>query len=429
MALPPVCVLLAGGQGTRLNALAWNRAKPAVPFAGIHRLIDFTLSNSSNSGIQRIGILTQYLPLSLMDHVGDGSAWDMAARTRVMKILPPQEGVTAKDWYRGTAHAVYQNLDFILDGREKEILILSGDHIYYMDYRSMLEFHRRMKADFTISTIHVPISQANRFGIAVTDSDGRIREFQEKPRKPKGNLGSMGIYIGDREVLVEQLKKLIAEGKTDIGGDLVPSMIDRFRVFAYPFKGYWRDVGTLESYWEASMDLLNPKISGLNMIQWNMRTNLVSSDLLEQSPAYFGSKAVITESYISQGCRIEGTVIRSVLSPGVVVEPGAVVEDSILFHNGFVGKHAHIRKVVADKDVRIGDSTRIGFETSGAVNDMFPDHLNTNITLLGKHAIIPENSTIGVNCLVYPNTGTDDWVGLDVESGRTVKPDHQAPMI
>ena len=421
MTLPPVCMILAGGKGTRLNALAWFRAKPAVPFGGIHRLIDFTVSNSSNSGIHRIGVLTQYLPLSLMEHIGDGSSWDMAARTRVIKILPPQEGAHAKDWYQGTAHAIHQNLDFMTQGAEQEVLILSGDHIYHMDYRAMLEFHRAKKSHFTIATLPVSLEEARRFGIAVTDPDFRIIDFQEKPNVPKNNLGSMGIYIADRQTLIEQLDAIISRGETDIGANLVPGMIHTHRVYAFPFDGYWRDVGTLDSYWEASMDLLDPAVRGLNLGDWNVRTNPVCSELLRRSPVKIGSSARVEKSFVSAGCHIEGSVIRSILSPGVHIARGAEVRDSIIFHDCIIGRSSRIQRVIADKQVHIGENVSIWWDDELADNRDFPDHFKMGLSLLGKHSVIPDEVSMGRHCLVYPEMKESRWHDSRLPSGTVIR--------
>lgn len=420
MNTPPVCMILAGGQGSRLNALAWHRAKPAVPFAGIHRLIDFTLSNSANSGLMRVGVLTQYLPMSLMDHIGTGESWDLSARTRECRILPPAEGASAKDWYLGTAHAISVNADFARRGFEKEMMILSGDHIYHMDYRRMIQFHREKEADFTIATMPVPLEEANRFGIAVTDSNHRIIDFQEKPTEPKGTLGSMGIYIANRDLVLSRIDELVSEGKTDIGGNLVPSLIADSRVFAFPFDGYWRDVGTLDSYWDCSMNLLAPGQSGLDLKHWNMRTNLFTSEVCDRAPAQFGTKAEVAESFISQGCLIKGRVHRSILSPGVVVEEGAEVIDSILLHDTVVRQGAKIRKTIADKHVSIGAGVQIVPGSDDAVNTKFPDHLTSGLVLLGNRAVVPEKASLGGNSLVHPGATIDDWSQTVLEPGGTI---------
>ncbi|MBN1879385.1 glucose-1-phosphate adenylyltransferase [bacterium] len=422
MNLPPVCMILAGGQGSRLNALAWHRAKPAVPFAGIFRLIDFTLSNSSNSGLMRTGILTQYLPLSLMDHIGTGSSWDMSARTRDCRILPPTEGVTAKDWYQGTAHAIAMNSDFVYQGNEKEILILSGDHIYHMDYRPMIQFHRDKKAIFTIATMPVAPEEAHRFGIAVTDSNNRILEFQEKPSSPKSTTGSMGIYVADRDVVLTRMKHLILKGKTDIGAHLVPSLIGEGNVYAFPFDGYWRDVGTLDSYWECSMDLLSPETSGVDLVRWNMRTNMEASGLSLRAPSRFGDCARVTESMIAQGCRIDGRVHRSVLSPGVKIGARAEVVDCVIFDDTIIGEGAQIYRAIIDKNVSIGSGARIGPTGNDVRNQLFPDHLGSGLTLLGTRSVVPAGASIAGNCLVYPNTVQSDWSHETLMSGQTLRP-------
>ncbi|MBN1296321.1 glucose-1-phosphate adenylyltransferase [bacterium] len=421
MNLPPVCMILAGGQGSRLNALAWHRAKPAVPFAGIHRLIDFTLSNAANSGLMRVGILTQYLPLSLMDHIGTGASWDLAARTRECRILPPTEGASAKDWYQGTGHAIAVNSDFISRGSEKEILILSGDHIYFMDYRKMIAFHRQKKAHFTIATMPVPIEDAHRFGIAVTNADHRIIDFQEKPDQPRGTLGSMGIYVADASVMLKRMNDLIANGKNDIGAHLVPSLIQDCRVFAYPFDGYWRDVGTLDAYWDSSMDLIDPDRSGLQMNEWNMRTNLYASQLHERAPAAFGSSARVSASFISQGCRINGHVHRSILSPGVVVENDAVVIDSVLLDDVSVGSGSRLQRVIADKHTGIGSYAHLIGNHQSPPNNLYPNHLSSGLIILGNRSVVPNHTRIEGNCLVFPSVTARDWITPELAAGSTLK--------
>jgi len=420
MNLPPVCMILAGGQGSRLNAMAWHRAKPAVPFAGIHRLIDFTLSNSANSGLMRVGVLTQYLPMSLMDHIGTGESWDLYARTRECRILPPTEGASAKDWYQGTAHAIAMNAEFARNGDEKEMMILSGDHIYHMDYREMIRFHREKEADFTIATMPVPLEDASRFGIAVTDDDNRIIEFQEKPSEPRGNLGSMGIYIANRDLTLGRINELIADGLIDIGGNLVPSLIEDSRVFAFPFKGYWQDVGTLHSYWDCSMDLLNPQQSGLNLKKWNARTNLSTAEICDRAPTRFGTKANVMNSYVSQGCIVNGQVKRSILSPGVIVEEGAEVVDSILLHDTHIGKNVMVKKTITDKAVTIGAGSFLSPGTNDIANQDFPDHLNSGLILVGNRAYVPEHTCVEGNCLVYPGVEDIDWKNSKLKTGHTV---------
>ncbi|MGB3977090.1 MAG: sugar phosphate nucleotidyltransferase [bacterium] len=420
MVKPPVCMILAGGRGTRLNALAWHRAKPAVPFGGIYRLIDFTLSNAMNSGIMRIGVLTQYLPLSLMGHIGTGISWDMSARTRECRILPPAQGATAKDWYKGTAHAIAVNKDFIDRGGEKDILILSGDHIYQMDYGPLIQFHRENKARFTIATMPVLPSEASRFGIAVIDAKNRVLEFQEKPLCPKGNLGSMGIYVADRDVVLEQMSFLVAGGKTDIGADLVPRLVSQGGVFAFPFKGYWRDVGTLESYWDSSMDLLCSEEKRIDLHRWNIRTNMEATGLSLQPPARFSKCSQVTNSFISQGCQINGRVHHSILSPGVIVEKGAEVVDSVLLDDVIVKKNCRVFRVIADKYATIGERSELIPSEADSPNTMFPNHLYNGITLLGTRSVVPADSKMKGNCLVYPDIKVSDWATNILQAGETI---------
>jgi glucose-1-phosphate adenylyltransferase len=424
MAIPPVCMILAGGKGTRLNALAWQRAKPAVPFAGIYRLIDFTLSNAMNSGIMRIGVLTQYRPLSLMEHIGTGSSWDLSARTRMCRILPPAEGVSAKDWYKGTAHAILMNKDFVYQGDEKDVLILSGDHIYHMDYRPMIQFHQQRKSVFTIATMSVPLREASRFGIAVTDSENRVVEFQEKPQIPKNNLGSMGIYLADRDVVMKMIMELEKEGKNDIGAHLVPALVPEGRVYAFPFDGYWRDVGTLESYWQSSMDFLYPERNNVDMHRWNMRTNMETTELCLRPPARFDKSAFVTQSLISQGCRINGKVYRSILSPGVFVGRGAEVTDSIILDDTIIEGNCRVHHTIADKNVHIYKNAELFPTDSNTPNELFPEHLTSGLILLGKDSRIPEETKIGSNCLVHPCVKNTDWTCKELNPGGTIEKQH-----
>ncbi|MGC9060545.1 MAG: glucose-1-phosphate adenylyltransferase family protein, partial [Thermoplasmata archaeon] len=342
-----VGMLLAGGVGSRLSILAKKRAKPAVPFAGMYRIIDFTLSNACNSGVNVLGILTQYKPLSLMDHIGSGSAWDYIGRTRIAKILPPRTAEKEFDWYRGTADAIYQNMGFVRDFNPERVLILSGDHIYRMDYSELVNYHKEKNADLTIATMEVPLSEAGRFGIAILDERGKIVEWEEKPKEPKSNIASMGIYVFDTNVLESVLEKKLG---VDFGKDIIGWMIKNYNVYAFPFKGYWRDVGTIQSYWEANMDVLNEN-SGLKIEDWNLRTNLSEMRKGDRGPAYVGAHGSVLNSIVSPGCVIEGKVVHSVLSPGVVVKKGAFVHDSVIMHDCVIGANAVIETVIMDKNV------------------------------------------------------------------------------
>jgi len=412
-------LLLAGGVGSRLNILVQNRAKPAVPFAGLYRIIDFSLSNVMNSGLTKVGVLTQYKPLSLMNHLGTGEAWDFTGRSRGVKILPPRTGSRDSDWYKGTADAVRRNIDFIEANPTDEVLILSGDHIYHMDFDAMIEYHRSKKADVTIGMMVVPKNQIHQFGAGITDRFNRIIGWEEKPKEPKSNLASMGIYVLDRKYLLNALAR--NKDDVDFGMHIVPWAIDNDNVFAYPFYGYWRDVGTIQAYWEANMDVLR-RDSGISPQKWRIRTNVeVEGGAADRAPARFGNKARVVNSMISAGCNIKGRVENSVLSPGVVVEEGAVVNNSILFTDCHIGRNATIDLAILDKKVSVGEQAVVGAgENFKLANLLKPTHLYTGITLIGKGAQVPAEQTIGRNCVInsyireeaYPEKVMEDGVSL-----------------
>lgn len=401
-----LAVILAGGAGSRLNVLVRHRAKPAVPFGGIYRIIDFALSNVMNSGLNHVAVLTQYKPLSLMDHIGTGVAWDFAGRTRGVKILPPRTGEKDSDWYKGTADAIRQNLDFIEARPSKQVLILSGDHVYYMDYRNMVKCHRATGAKVTVAMMIVPSKQTDQFGIGILDKSGRIVDWEEKPKKARSNLASMGIYVFDTEYLVESLR---ATNHVDFGHHILPKAMKEGQVFAYVYHGYWRDVGTVSEYWEASMDLLRHG-SGLEPETWSVCTNVENEGLLfDRPPAMILPGAEVKNSAISKGCIIRGTVSGSVLSPGVVVEYGARVIDSILMQNTWVGSGAFLNKVVTDKEVAVGPDSSIGYGNIDIANRLYPKHLSTGITLIGKWVTVPEGAKIGTNCIIAQKVTNNMW--------------------
>ncbi|RKX75168.1 MAG: glucose-1-phosphate adenylyltransferase [Spirochaetes bacterium] len=392
-------LLLAGGVGSRLNLLVETRAKPAVTFGGIYRIIDFSLSNVMNSGLSRIGVLTQYKPLSLMNHIGSGEAWDFSGRSRGVKILPPRTGQKDSDWYQGTADAIRRNIDFIESNPTQEVVILSGDHIYYMDFEVMLEYHRAKKADVTVGMMVVPKSEIHQFGAGITNADNRIVDWEEKPEIPRTNLASMGIYVFDREYLLRALAR--DKDEIDFGMHILPWAIENDNVFAYPFYGYWRDVGTIQSYWEANMDLLK-KEADISPQKWQICTNVEEEGRQADRPAarYF-STAQVKNSLISAGCIIRGTVINSVLSPGVIIEEGAVVKDSIIFRDSVIKRDATLDLVITAKQVRIGKGATIGLgEHHDIANRLYPKHLYTGITLIGECAHVPQKMRIGRNCIV-----------------------------
>jgi glucose-1-phosphate adenylyltransferase len=412
-------LLLAGGVGSRLNHLVLTRAKPAVPFAGLYRIIDFSLSNVMNSGMRQVGVLTQYKPLSLMRHLGTGEAWDFSGRSRGVKILPPSTGFKDSDWYKGTADAIRHNLRFIKSHPSKEILILSGDHIYQMDLHAMVKHHRQQNADITIAMMIVPKEQIHQFGTGITDPEGRIVEWEEKPKVPRTNLASMGIYVFNAEYLIN----LLAENKeeVDFGIHLIPKAIARDNVFAYPFEGYWRDVGTIQAYWEANMDLLvdEPEISPE---AWGIRPNLESEQhLADRIPARFTAGSRVTRSMISAGCVIEGEVENSVLSPGVKIGRGCRIKDSIIFHDCVIEAGATVDLAIMDKRVKVGKGAVIGTgENKKKPNMKFPDHLYTGISLIGKEATIPAETIVGRNCIINPWSRLTDLKGKVLKDGETV---------
>ena len=411
-------LLLAGGVGSRLNILVGARAKPAVPFGGLYRIIDFSLSNVMNSGLTQVGVLTQYKPLSLMSHLGTGEAWDFSGRTRGVKVLPPRTGAKDSDWYKGTADAVRQNIDFIKAHPSKETLILSGDHIYQMDFDDMLKAHRRKNADITIGMMVVPKELIHQFGTGITNADNQIVEWDEKPEKPRTDLASMGIYVFDTEYLLALLEEDRVE--VDFGMHLIPKAIERDRVYAFPFTGYWRDVGTVQAYWEANMDILSEE-SGISPQEWGIRSNTEAEDrLADRCPVRFATGAKTKSSMIAAGCVIEGEVVNSVLSPGVLVEKGAVVRDSVVFDDCRIEAGAIVDLAILDKQVRVGSRARIGCGDKNIANKDFPSHLYTGITLVGKNAEVPAKAEIGRNCIINPLTRIKDFPALNIASGDTV---------
>jgi glucose-1-phosphate adenylyltransferase len=412
-------LLLAGGVGSRLNILVQKRAKPAVPFAGVYRIIDFSLSNVMNSGLTKVGVLTQYKPLSLMSHLGSGEAWDLTGRSRGIKILPPRTGEKESDWYHGTADAVRRNLDFLEHNTAEEVLILSGDHIYHMDFDAMIEYHRSKKADVTVAMMTVPKSQIHQFGAGIVDRHDRIVEWEEKPKVARTNLASMGIYVFDYRYLLDSLARDREEN--DFGMHILPRAIAEDNVFAYPFYGYWRDVGTIQAYWEANMDVLR-RDSGISPQKWQIRTNVdTEGRLADRSPARYGGNCRLQNCMISAGSRIEGTVINSVLSPGVVVEEGAVVKDSILFEDCVIGRDAVVDLAILDKRVRVGERAVVGCgDNHGCANLRKPSHLYTGISLIGKGSSIPSGMQVGRNCVVDSGVGEDKFSGKTLADGESL---------
>jgi glucose-1-phosphate adenylyltransferase len=353
-----VAMLLAGGKGSRLNSLTKDLAKPAVPFGGKYRIIDFPLSNCANSGIDTVGVLTQYQPLVLNSYIGIGSAWDLDRKDGGVTVLPPYAETSEVKWYTGTASAIYQNLNYLKQYQPEYVLILSGDHIYKMNYESMLEYHIEKRADATISLIEVPWAEASRFGIMNTNEDLRITEFEEKPAEPKNNLASMGIYIFSWNILKEYLDMDARNTKSshDFGKDIIPLMLEENKkLYAYPFKGYWKDVGTVKSLWEANMDLLNDECD-LDLFDHDWRIYSVNPN---QPPQYISPEAVVKESLINEGCTIEGEIDNSVLFQGVSVGKGSIIKESVIMPDAVIGENVKIEKAIVPCDAVIPDGTVI----------------------------------------------------------------------
>ncbi len=410
--------ILAGGLGTRLCLLSERRAKPAVPFGGKYRIIDFTLSNCVNSGLYDIGVLTQYRPTSLNQHIGTGRPWDLDRSHGGVQILQPALGSVQSDWYQGTADAIYRNLLHLRRRRCEQVLVLSGDHVYKMDYNVLFAFHQANRALMTVAVTEVPEDMVSSFGILETDKAGRVVAFNEKPRHTSSRLASMGVYLFDRDALIKWLVEdaTLADSAHDFGKDLLPRLVERGEgVYAYRFPAYWQDVGTLDSYYESNMAFLseNPPLN-LSDPEWVIHTQ--SAD---RPPVRFEPGARVGRNLIANGCRIAGEVVRSVLFPGVTVAAGAVVHDSIIMHDTIVGRDAVIDRAILDKNVRVGDGVQVGVGGETIPNRACPDHLSSGLTLVGKSAILPEGLTIGRNVRIGAHVTREDFAN-DVPSGGVV---------
>ena len=407
-----LAMILAGGRGTRLGVLSNKRAKPAVPFAGKYRIIDFPLSNCTNSNIYTVGVLTQYRPRSMQDHIRTGAPWDLDRLNGGAFVLQPYQGQLDGGWYAGTADAIYQNLDFLRNARCDYVLIAGGDHIYKMDYSILTQFHQEKQADVTVATLRVTLEEASRFGVVQTDPNYRVLSFDEKPKQPKGTLASMGIYVFNYDTLVKMLTEDAKEPGSghDFGKDIFPKMIaNNYRVFAFPYADYWVDVGTIQSYWEAHMDLLEeqPKLDLLDR-EWVIHTRSE-----ERPPVNMRTGATVNHSLITDGCTIEGFVEYSVLSPGVKVARGAVVRYSIIMTDTVIEAGAVVDHAIIDKHVVVGRNAHIGYGNDYTHN---PEaHIETGITVIGKDTIIPPNLKIGRNVVIGSDLKDDDFDGVEGE--------------
>ncbi|WP_318584076.1 glucose-1-phosphate adenylyltransferase [[Clostridium] scindens] len=411
-----IAMLLAGGQGSRLGVLTAKVAKPAVAFGGKYRIIDFPLSNCINSGIDTVGVLTQYQPLRLNTHIGIGIPWDLDRNIGGVTILPPYEKSNSSEWYTGTANAIYQNLDYMETFNPDYVLILSGDHIYKMDYEVMLDYHKENNADVTIAAMPVPIEEASRFGIVITDEDGRITEFQEKPPQPKSNLASMGIYIFSWPALKEALVALKDEPGCDFGKHIIPYCHEKNeRLFAYEYNGYWKDVGTLGSYWEANMELIDI-IPEFNLYEefWKIYTN---SDIIP--PQYISGQSVIERSIIGDGSEVYGEVHNCVIGSGVTIGEGTVVKDSIIMKDVSIGKGCVIDKSIIAENCEIGDNVTFGIG-SDVPNKLKPAVYSFGLVTVGENSVIPGQVQIGKNTAISGVTSKEDYPNGILESGETL---------
>jgi len=411
-----IAMLLAGGQGSRLGVLTSKVAKPAVAFGGKYRIIDFPLSNCINSGIDTVGVLTQYQPLRLNTHIGIGIPWGLDRNVGGVTVLPPYEKSTSSEWYTGTANAIYQNMNYMEMYNPDYVLILSGDHIYKMDYEVMLDFHKENHADVTIATMPVPLEEASRFGIVITDEENRIQEFEEKPAQPRSNLASMGIYIFSWPVLKEALKALSEQPACDFGKHIIPYCHEKKqRLFAYEYNGYWKDVGTLGSYWEANMELIDI-IPEFNLYEeyWKIYTN---SGILP--PHYISDQSAVEKSIIGNGCDIYGEVHSSVISSGVTIGKGSVVRDSIIMKDAVIGDHCVIDKAIIAENVQIGDNVTLG-TGSDTPNKMRPDIYGFGLVTIGEDSVIPSDVQIGKNTAISGVTSKEDYINGELASGETL---------
>lgn len=410
-----LAVILAGGTGERLSILSQERAKPAVPFAGKYRIIDFTLSNCVNSGIYNVLVLTQYQPVSLTEHIGIGAPWGLVPPDRSIRLLQPylarDEG---RDWYKGTADAVYQNLDRIEAEDVEQIVVLSGDHVYKMDYTPLVDSHRETMADVTLAVTRMPEQELSRFGTVIIDENNRIVRFREKVDNPESNLVSMGVYVFNKDTLRSLLENRKGH---DFGRNIFPKVVSKNRIFAYVYEGYWRDIGTVDSYWQSNMEILAMSQAFLSDIDWPLYTQEV-----ECPPTKICNNATVTNCLVSSGCKIEGRVERSILSPGVQVSEDAIVRDSIIMDNTAIGPESVIDNSILDKEIIVAPGCHIGKGDDYRLNKTNPKVTSTGLTIIGKSAVIPSGQKIGRNCIIYDNVTEGDFPEPETPSGETIRP-------
>lgn len=407
-----LALILAGGRVDELGVFTLFRPKSILPFGGLYRIIDFPMSNLMHSGIGRVGIFSQYRPFHLMEHIANGAPWDMVGRKRFATVLPPFKREGASDWYRGTADAVYQNLDFIRLNNPDLVLILSGDHVYKMDYRSIVEFHREKNADLTVAFTKVPREGAHRFGLGmIADEDprgGRLMQYVEKPDRPAFDWASLTIYVFRPWILMEALEENAQTNSHEFGRDIIPALLKNRNVYGFKHSGYWGYTRTPQEYWQTNMDLLGSKPK-LNIDAWAVVTNLAHRDIQDRQPAFIGSSAVVRNSLLYSGCRVEGTVTNSILFPGVEIDDGAVVEDSILCFDTKIGKKARIMKTIIDNEVHAERNVAVGNARDG------------RLCLIGRGAHIPEGVAIPQGVTVFPNLGPVHFIGGHYKPGDIIK--------
>ena len=409
-------MLLAGGQGSRLGVLTSKVAKPAVAFGGKYRIIDFPLSNCINSGVDTVGVLTQYQPLRLNTHIGIGIPWDLDRNIGGVTVLPPYEKSTNSEWYTGTANAIYQNLEYMESYNPEYVLILSGDHIYKMDYEVMLDFHKANNAEVTIAVMPVPMEEASRFGIMIADENHRITEFEEKPEHPRSNLASMGIYIFNWKTLKEALIAMADQPALDFGKHVIPYCHEKGApLYAYEFTGYWKDVGTLSSYWEANMELIDI-VPEFNLYEeyWKIYTK---SEI--QPPDYIAADSVVERSIIGEGSEVYGEVYNSVIGCGVTIGKGTVIRDSIIMNQTQIGEGCEINKAIIAENVVVGNQVRLGVgeETE---NDTAPHIYNHGLVTIGEKSVIPDGISVGKNSVISGVTAAADYEDSQLASGKTL---------
>ena len=411
-----IAMLLAGGQGSRLGVLTSKVAKPAVAFGGKYRIIDFPLSNCINSGIDTVGVLTQYQPLRLNTHIGIGIPWDLDRNVGGVSILPPYEKSSNSEWYTGTANAIYQNLNYMETYNPDYVLILSGDHIYKMDYEVMLDFHKANNAEVTIAVMPVPMEEASRFGIMIADENHRITEFEEKPEHPRSNLASMGIYIFNWKTLKEALIAMADQPALDFGKHVIPYCHEKGApLYAYEFTGYWKDVGTLSSYWEANMELIDI-VPEFNLYEeyWKIYTK---SEI--QPPDYIAADSVVERSIIGEGSEVYGEVYNSVIGCGVTIGKGTVIRDSIIMNQTQIGEGCEINKAIIAENVVVGNQVKLGVGEE-AENDTAPHIYNHGLVTIGEKSVIPDGISVGKNSVISGVTAAADYEDSQLASGKTL---------